>query len=144
MNYYKATEKYLYNYNSLKASIENMQKEITEMEYAGMSAMDPAHIPAKTYKYYSPSEDEAIRIAEKKTALQKRIKSTRGKLERIDRAIEALSEVERRIITERYIQCRPWWEVAYSAKYNERWCREIRWKAVRKVAIGLFGEKALQ
>jgi len=28
-------------------------------------------------------------------------------------------------------------------KYSEKWCKELRRRAVQKVAIGLFGEDAL-
>ena len=51
-----------------------------------------------------------------KTSLEKRIKITESKLERIDRAIEALNDTEKQIITERYINGKQWWQVAYSVR----------------------------
>jgi DNA-directed RNA polymerase specialized sigma subunit len=144
LNYYKATEKFLYNYNSLKASIENMKQEIDEMDYREISAIDYEKEPvSETYAFHSATEEAAIYAADKKSLLEQRIKTTEGKLERIDRAIEALNDTERQIITERYINGKQWWQVAYSVKFNERWCKEIRRRAVEKIAIGLFGEKAM-
>ena len=144
VNYYKATEKFLYNYNSLKASIENMKQEIEEMDYREISAIDYEHEPtSETYAFHSTTEESAVYAADKKSLLEQRIKTTEGKIERIDRAIEALNDTEKQIITERYINGKQWWQVAYSVRINERWCREIRRRAVNKIAIGLFGEEAL-
>ena len=144
MNYYKATEKFLYNYNSLKASIENMKQEIEEMDYREISAIDYEKEPtSETYAFHSATEESAIYAVERKNLLEKRIKITESKLERIDRAIEALNDTERQVIIERYINGKQWWQVAYSVKFNERWCKEIRRRAVEKIAIGLFGEKAM-
>jgi len=144
VNYYKATEKFLYNYNSLKASIENMKQEIEELDYREISAVNYEKEPTgKTYAFHSITEEAGIRAAEKKKLLEERIKATQSKLERIDRAIKALNDTERQIITERYINGKQWWQVAYIVKFNERWCKELRRRAVQKVAIGLFGEKAM-
>ncbi|AYO30819.1 hypothetical protein D2962_09525 [Biomaibacter acetigenes] len=144
LNYYKATEKFLYNYNSLKASIENMKQEIEGMDYREISAINYDKEPtSKTYAFYSITEEAGVRAADKKRLLEQRIKATEGKIERIDRAIEALNDTERQIITERYINGKQWWQIAYSVRINERWCREIRKRAVTKIAIGLFGEDAM-
>ena len=144
VNYYKATEKFLYNYNSLKASIENMKQEIEEIDYQEISAVNYEKEPTgKTYAFHSITEEAGIRAAEKKKLLEKRIKATQSKLERIDRAIKALNDTERQIITERYIGGRQWWEIAYKVRFNESWCKELRRRAVRKIAIGLFGEVAI-
>lgn len=145
MNYYKATEKFLYNYNSLKASIENMKQEIEEMDYREISAVNYENeTTGETYAFHSTTEEAAVYTADKKSLLEQRIKTTEGKIERIDRAIKALNDTERQIITERYINGKQWWQVAYIVKFNERWCKEIRRRAVEKIAIGLFGEKAMQ
>lgn len=144
LNYYKATEKFLYNYNSLKASIENMKQEIEEIDYLEISAVNYEKEPtSETYTFHSITEEAAIYTADKKSLLEQRIKITEGRIDRIDRAIEALNDTERQIITDRYINGRQWWEVAYSVKFNERWCKEIRRRAVEKIAIGLFGEEAI-
>lgn len=144
MNYYKATEKFLYNYNSLKASIENMKQEIEEIEYLGMSAINYDHeITGKTFAFHSLTESEAMRAADRKQMLQQRIEILESKIERIDRAIEALNKTEQKIINLRYKEGRQWWEIAYEMRYSEKWCKELRKRAVNKIAVGLFGEDAL-
>jgi DNA-directed RNA polymerase specialized sigma subunit len=144
VNYYKATEKFLYNYNSLKASTENMKQEIEELDYREISAVDYEKEPSgKTYAFHSKTEESAIYAAEKKKLLEQRIKTTERKLDRIDRAVEALNEIEQKIIKLRYYEGRQWWQIAYEMRYSEKWCKELRRRAVHKVAIGLFGEDAL-
>ena len=145
VNYYKATEKFLYNYNSLKASIENMKQEIEEMEYLGITALDYKQEPVgKTYAFHSTTENEAIKITNKKEILGTRIKLLENKLERIDRAVEALNEIEQKIIKLRYYEGRQWWQIAYEMKYSEKWCKELRRRAVQKVAIGLLEKMHLK
>lgn len=144
MNHYKAAEKFLYNYNSLKASIKNMKQEIEEMDYREISSVNYEREPVcKTYAFNSSTENEAVRVADRKAEIAGRIKLLEGKMGRIDRAIEALNPAEKKIIIERYISGRQWWEVAYNVKYNERWCREVRKRAINKIAVGLFGEEAM-
>lgn len=144
MSYYKATEKFLYNYNSLKASIENMKQEIKEMDYREISAIDYEKEPtSETYAFHSATEESAIYAADRKNLLEKRIKITEGKLERVDRAVSALNDTEREIINLRYIEGRQWWQVAYEVRYSEKWCKELRKRAINKIAVGLFGESAL-
>ena len=38
MNYYKVTEKYLYNYRSLKANIENIKTQMSELDYGSVKS----------------------------------------------------------------------------------------------------------
>ncbi len=121
-----------------------MKQEIEEMDYLKISAIDYEKEPTgKTYTFHSITEEAGIYVADRKNLLEKRIKITEGKIERIDRAIGALNETERQIITERYIEGRQWWEIAYKVRFNESWCKELRHRAVRKIAIGLFGEVAI-
>lgn len=144
MNYYKATENFLYNYNSLKASIQNMKQEIKEIDHHSISAINYEKEPtSETHKFYSDTEEKAIRAIERKEQLKLNILITESKLKRIDRAIDALNDNEKQVIYERYIKGRQWWEVAYKVKYNERWCKELRRRAINKIAIGLYGEKAM-
>ena len=143
INHYKATELFLYNYNSLKASIKNIWQELEEIDYREISAVDLQYEPVATNAIHQPTEEAAVRVADLKTHLEQRIKITESKLERIDRAIEALNPTERQIIEQRYKNGKQWWEIAYEVKFNERWCKEIRRRAVNKIAIGLFGENAM-
>lgn len=140
MNYNGITEKYLYNYRPLKASIENMKKEINDLNYYICSSLKLDNIGGIGYKG-SITEMAAINIQEKKNNTRFEI----IKLEnRIDRSIEVLSEIEKYIIEEKYFEGQEWWKIAYELRYSERWCKELRRRALIRIAISLFGEKAMK
>ncbi len=142
MNYYKATEKYLYNYKSLKANIENMKTQIKELDYSSVKGANYDYIDNGGYKK-SAVESTVLYIDKKRSNLERKIIELKSKLERIDKSIEALNEVEQFIIKERYFEGKQWWKIAYKLRYSERWCKELRSRAVEKISIGLWGEDAL-
>lgn len=142
MNYYKATEKYLYNYKSFKANIVNMETQIEEIDYYSVKAVGYDYIDDIGYRG-STVENAIINIDKKRNDLENKIVELKSKLERIDKAIEALNEIEQQIISERYFEGRQWWQIAYKLRYSERWCKELRSRAVEKISIGLWGEEAL-
>ncbi|KNF06988.1 DNA-directed RNA polymerase specialized sigma subunit, sigma24 [Gottschalkia purinilytica] len=144
-SYYKSTEKLLYNYNMLKVSIENMNAEIRELESeSGVTSIDyESEKIAPTNKIGNPTEEVAIKNITSIDLLKKRIEKTQDKIDKMDRAIEKLSESEKQIITMRYIDGKQWFEIAYEANYNERWCKELRKRAIKKLTIGVYGYTAL-
>lgn len=143
MDYYRATEKYLYNYKSLKANIENMKAQIKEMDYNSLQGAGFEYIEDTGYKK-STVENTVIRIDKKRNDLKNRIKELECKLERIDRSIEVLNEIEREIVKGWYFEGRQWWQIAHKVKYSERHCRRIKANAVNKISVGLFGLKVVE
>ncbi|ABR48559.1 putative sigma factor [Alkaliphilus metalliredigens QYMF] len=146
MNYYKSTEKFLYNYNALKACIENMQCELEEMgegNHIGIRGLSVKEKTSTTFEFNSMTENEAINSIERKDLLISRIHSIKRKITRIDRAIESIDQNEREIIEKRYLMGKQWWEIAYEVKFSERHCKRIRNEAIEKIAVALFGEDVL-
>lgn len=144
--HYKLTEKLLYNYNMLKASIKNMKQEINELEndVVGPSSISyETEKTGKTYKTNRPTEETAIKNITYIDLLEKRIEMTQSKIERIDRSIEALNEVEKQVVRLRYIDSIQWFQIAYKLKYTERWCKHLRTQAIKKIAVGIYGETAI-
>lgn len=147
MDYYKTVEAFLYNYNQLKISIDNIKKEIEELHKAeniGLPSMGQGEKTGRTYKFHSETESEGVNIADKTELLQQRIDIIQSKISRLDNAINALNDMEQKIIKMHYIEGKQWWQIAYEVKYAESWCREIRKRAVNKIAVGLFGDKVLE
>lgn len=142
--YYKETEYLLYNYKMFEIAIENMEKEIKLIEsndgIAGISYNGVNISP--THKFFSDTEDTALANSEKIHYLEHSIQAIKSKLESINRALKGLTEVERQIIHEKYIEGKQWYIVAYNASYSERHCRNLRRNAIEKIAIGIFGEIA--
>lgn len=145
--YYKETEYLLYSYKMFKISIENMRNEIEflENEEDGMTGINYDGISTSpTHKFSSITEDAALSKSEKIDYLEHSIRRIESTLEGIDRALEGLSDIERNVIVERYIEGLQWWQVGYKVKYSERHCKRIRTDAINKLAIGLNGDKAIE
>lgn len=143
LNYYRVAEKYLYNYRPLKASIENMKKEIEDLDYYVVSSKSLENKGGPVYNN-SIIENAVINIDEKRNDLEMEIRRLENKLRRIDKSLEILGETEKYIIEERYFEEKEWWKIAHKLRYSERWCKELRRRAVKKIAISLFGEKAME
>lgn len=141
--HYKETEYLLYNYKMLKINIENMKNDIELLkEECGISGVNTDSIStSKTYKISSISEDTALSNIEKIDFLERNIGRTEKKVERVDRTLEGLTEEERSILINRYIEGKQWWQVASLVRYSERHCKRMRNEAIDKMIIGLFGSK---
>ena len=57
----------------------------------------------------------------------------------IDRAFESLDDVDAELLKERYINGRSWAETAELLNYTEKWAREKGGRALRDMALMLFG-----
>lgn len=144
--YYKSVEKLLYNYNMLKINIEITDKRLKELEQEeGMRVMSFDNVKTSgTNKISSQTEDAAIRNIEIEDILKKKKGKLQHKLDILDKLIEGLNEIERKVITMYYIEGKQWWQIAYEVKYSERHCRRIRAEAICKLAVGLYGEELLE
>lgn len=99
--------------------------------------------PTKGLKV-SITESEEIYAAGAKERLQSELEAFRLKLSAIDRALSCLEPEERRIVELRYFDDLPWGDVAARGGYSKRSCFKIREKAIKTVAVALFGEKVLR
>lgn len=142
MNYYRATEKYLYNYRALKANIENIKTQIGELDYNPIQSTSYDHI-SNGNRRKSTVENTVINLDERRSELNERKRKLRARIERIDRAIEALNGTEKHIIENWYFKGKQWWQIAHEVKYSERHCRRLKTNAVNKISVGLFGLPAM-
>ncbi|HHV37868.1 MAG TPA: hypothetical protein GXX70_00035 [Tepidimicrobium sp.] len=147
--YYKKVEYLLYNYNMFKIAIDNIESQIDFLEKSkdirDISAIkydEPAI--SKTYKFSSIVEDKALGIGEKIHYLERSIGNMQSRVNSIDNAMGGLTEIERTVITEKYIKGKQWWQVSGVVRYSERHCRNIRTDAIKKLAIGIFGEGVIE
>lgn len=143
--YYKKTENLLYNYKTFKISILNMKEEIKNLkEEDGVKAIIyNGNTSSPTNKFSSSTEDTAMYITEKIDYLERSIKRMQGNVDSIDKSLNGLTEKERDVIIERYIEGRQWWQVAYNINYSERQCRNFRKTAIIKITISIFGDIAV-
>ncbi len=143
MSNYKKVEDLLNNYEMLKISIKNKQQEIEYLDkedgLTGISYDEVSTSP--TNKFSSATEDTALSNSEKRHYLEHSIEGIRRQIESIDRAMEGLTELERAVITEKYIEGKQWWQVAHQVKYSERWCKKLRTDAINKLTVGIYGQR---
>ncbi|WIV11380.1 sigma factor-like helix-turn-helix DNA-binding protein [Proteiniborus sp. MB09-C3] len=144
--YYENIEGLLYNYNMLKINIEIADKQLEELKNEdGMTAISYDGIQTSaTNKISSMTEIVAERNIAKEELIIKRKEKLLEKLNKLDRLLEELKETEQKIVSMYYIEGWQWWQIAYEVKYSERHCKRIRTEAIRKLAVGLYGEKVLE
>lgn len=132
----KEIEKWLTHYKVIKAGIENLKEEYKLVEDCGRGIDTSQESTSKTYKFNSEVENTAIKLC----LMKKRIKHMENKINKIDKALEALSELEREIIKERYIENKYYYQFTYKLYKSERQCKRIRKKALEKMCIAIWGE----
>ena len=143
MNYFKRTEKYLYNYHGIIAGIKNAEQELQQAlnEYIGTSAVDiTKEQTSPTFKFSSATEDEIIEKEKIIECLKRKIANEKMLISNINNAVEALNKEEKELIKLRYFQALPWNEVARKLNYSPDHCRgKMRAGVIKRVAIGVFG-----
>jgi DNA-directed RNA polymerase specialized sigma24 family protein len=110
----REAEKWLYNYKSIKAGIESLKEE-----------------------YDNPIDSRTKINTSREFALESRIKSMERKVEQMDRALAALNNVEREVITYKCIEGMFYYEFTYKVYKSERQCKRIKKIALKKIAIAL-------
>jgi DNA-directed RNA polymerase specialized sigma subunit len=141
---FKKTEWMIYNYNLFKDSIENFKLEIEELKLDTHSVRAVNYDREKvsrTYNITSSTEDEVMYKIEKIEKLEKQIAKNQINIQKVDRALKCLDEVETKIIEGKYLKGLQWWQIGESVKYSERWCREKRNRAIEKIAVRLFANE---
>ena len=85
-DYYKGTEKILYNYNYLKANLEIKLKELHEIQLDdGVSGINYEGVSTcKTYKISQPVEDIAVLNLEMINNITQNIKKLKSKINSIE------------------------------------------------------------
>lgn len=142
MDKYRKVEKLLYNYKMLQISIKNMQEEIEfiKNDYGIQGISYDGISTSPTNKFSSSVENTALSNSEKIHSLECQINIMQRDIEKVDRTLKGLTELERSVITEKYINSKQWWQVGSKVRFSERHCRNIRKQAINKLVIGVFGK----
>ena len=144
--YYRAVESMLYNYNTLKAEIKNIELTIEEENnnYSTLRAVQyDSDSLSKSYKFNSEVENKVIDID--KEELTKRIRLLEAKkrskeiqVERIDNALTVLNENERKIIEYRYFKGMQFKDIADVLFVSEVWILKQRRKIITNNLITIL------
>ena len=146
-DYIRETKRLLQNYAKMKVAVTNLTEEIDAQEMIlrdeSISSIQYGddRICGGTRELTITEAAAARRIKSGEHITDMRIR--RDDMERmiraIDRAFESLDDADVELLRGRYIRGRSWGEVAEAMNYTEKWVRDKGGKALRDVALMLFG-----
>ena len=150
--YYRFTEEYLTDYRLIKASIIANQKKIEFINetllpsgvsnYGVGTGGHPTGRPNSTLKWVIVRE-QAAKFNPEICEYQRRIKDAQLLIEAIDGAMSKLSDIQRNLILKRYFENKRWTLIANEVALSVNRCLDWKKRAVKKIAIGIFGPKAI-
>ena len=149
----KETKRILGQYNKMKVAVQNLAEEIEARCAAlqGESVAIARYGDEPTGGTAELTATEAAAARRMKTTadieeMQERKRDMERTLRAVDRALACLSAEDERLVRGRYIDGYAWWQVAREAGYTEKWARDKGGRALRDVALMMFGvsEKPIQ
>ena len=149
----KETKRILGRYNKMKVAVQNLTEEI-EARTAALQGESVAIARYGDEPMGGTSELTATEAAAEKrmkttadiAMMEQRKQDMERTLRAVDRALSCLSANDERLVRGRYIDGYAWWQVAREAGYTEKWARDKGGRALRDVALMVFGvsEKPIQ
>ena len=142
----KETKHILGQYNKMKVAVQNLAEEI-EAQTAALQGESVAiarygNEPTGGTAELTATEAAAarrMRAAADIEEMQERKREIERTLRAVDRALACLSAEDERLVRGRYIDGYAWWRVAREAGYTEKWARDKGGRALRDVALMVFG-----
>lgn len=142
---FKKTESMLYNYSMLKAEIDNLELELEELdnEYEGIGAMVYEERSGATNKISDSVANEIIFKEKEVYKLNKIKRSKEILLTKINNALEALDESERKIVHYRYLSSkRTWIQVSEILSMDSNYCcNTLRVNIINKLSKMIFPKR---
>ena len=149
----KETKRILGQYNKMKVAVQNLTEEI-EARNATLQGESVAIARYGDEPMGGTSELTATEVAAERrmkttadiAVMEQRKQDMERTLRAVDRALSCLSADDERLVRGRYIDGYAWWQVAREAGYTEKWARDKGGRALRDVALMVFGvsEKPIQ
>lgn len=138
MNYFRRTEKLLYNYKTLIAEVKNIDIEISELEYIGSSAISYSEKTQSTNKFNSVVENEVINRDARITKLKELKFHKENDIKRVENALESLDERSREIVKLKYFEKINNRRIAERLDITEVWLCEKKNEAINKISNIIF------
>jgi len=151
-DYISITRRWMKDYNTFKATVENMTADILEQQKL-LSRSDDLVAPIAKYggmpqggtPELNSVEAQAYDRMRREASIYRQILNRdeiKRIIDRIDRAIRTLPLEDQAVLKEHYIDGQSWETIGYARNYSERWAREKGGRALKAVAFVLFGVKA--
>ena len=109
----------------------------------GARAVDASRIPAGSFSGASPTEAAAAErehICEKVAAIERQRAALYLKVRKVNRSIDALGDMEGKVIRARYIEGKSWVAISLGLYISEKLAREIEQSGMKKLAAMLLYE----
>ena len=149
----KETKRILGQYNKMKVAVQNLAEEIEARTAAlqGESVAIARYGDEPTGGTAELTATEAaaarrMRAAADIAVMERRKRDMERTLRAVDCATKCLPTNDERLVRGRYIDGYALWQVAREAGYTEKWARDKGGRALRDVALMVFGvsEKPIQ
>lgn len=120
----------LKQYKMLKSELENTEKIYNQYSKDILKPVDTSkEYLGKTNSFNSSTENIAIYLLDYSESIEK----LKLQIDIIHTSLKCLSEREKEIINLKYFEGKPWREVSNSIELCEKWCKEIKNEAFKKL-----------
>lgn len=148
MNYIKEAEDYLRNYNDLLSAVDNLKREISEIDedlvciknidYSGMPHGSGSALP----------DDKLVNKLYRKQKAEEELESTQKAIKRVNEVLEGLNvgegnEKHEEVLRLFYIENARGQALEKKLDCSERHAYRLKGRAIRRLAVQLFGIKVI-
>lgn len=150
-DYTAAVKRWLRNYRTFKTYIQNADDELVAREkeiYLDTVASVASYGEDKRGGAGQLSRveyltDKHLERARELTTERESVENIRRTLSKIDRALDTLTNTERRLLVGQYMDGMTWDELGREFNYTGKWARMKGAKALQSIAVMLFGAIAM-
>lgn len=149
-DYVATVKRWLKAYNMFTITIENLQENIAdkerELDYdvnAPVSRYDVVAGGKSELTTVERAADRHMHIRQEIEDMKQSILDIQSSMRKVDRALEGLGETDRHLVEGHFLQGISWEQLGDEMHYSEKWARERAGKAVKEMAIMIFGPKAI-
>lgn len=132
---YRRIEEMLYDYRGNEHEIRDIEIEINKIRnnYNGISGICYEEKTSSGNDISSIVESEVISKEQKIEKLEKVRMKRRMDSQKVENALELLTDIEREVVVGKYLDRLEWFKIAYKIGYSESWTKSIRRQAVEKL-----------
>ena len=136
---YKKTERRLYDYPFLVKRIEMIQKRINELKIGSSKGRSLYLSSSEESRFSDFIAAESANISDFRILLKQELKEKENLVFEIEKALECLTELERKIIVLRYFKMFRMSEISDKLGYSREYSSRVRKRAVNKIGMVLWG-----
>lgn len=139
INWYLQAKQDLREYRSLCKALENIPEQLLELERRATEPRGVQYDRTPVQGGASGREESLARYIDLKTQLQSNLETTAAKVRRIERSLDALPQLERRVLELSFVEHWPASAVCEAVGYEERTVRNIKRRALSRFAVAMYG-----